>query len=169
MSIREAMRLSVMEQIDKKVLSIDQASRELDLSLRQIKRIRKRYKLEGKQGIISKRRGVPNIRRIPAETRKRAVRLLDDPMCKDWGPTFAQEKLSAMHGITVSVETLRKWMIEEGLWKNKVKKQIRIHQRRKRRSHFGELIQGDGSHHAWFESRTFATLDLRVDPGLALK
>ena len=126
MSIREAMRLSVMEQIDKKVLSIDQASRELDLSLRQIKRIRKRYKLEGKQGIMSKRRGVPNIRRIPAETRKRAVRLLDDPMCKDWGPTFAQEKLSAMHGITVSVETLRKWMIEEGLWKVKKRKNARF-------------------------------------------
>ena len=58
-----------------------------------------------------------------------------------------------MHELSVSKETLRQWMMEEGLWKAKAKKERKIFQRRTRRSRFGELLQGDGSHHDWFEGR----------------
>ena len=71
----------------------------------------------------------------------------------DFKPTFAQEKLSECHGISVSVSTLRKWMIEEGLHTVRRKRRAAFHQLRERRSCFGELIQIDGSHHRWFEER----------------
>jgi len=142
-----------MEQVAKRLLSIDEASRELGLSPRQVLRIKKRYREEGQEGVISKRRGKPNVRRISEGVRKKVVKALYDPLWGGWGPTFAKEKLEETHKIHVSVETLRKWMVEEGLWKRKKKKEVKIYQRRTRRSRFGQLLQGDGSHHDWFEGR----------------
>ena len=71
----------------------------------------------------------------------------------DFGPTLACEKLTEVHGYRLSAETLRQWMMAEGLWKVKSRRRLRIHQRRVRRAGFGELIQIDGSPHAWFEDR----------------
>jgi hypothetical protein len=70
----------------------------------------------------------------------------------DFGPTLVKEKLSLRHNITLSVETLRKWMISSGLWSQRHRSQ-RIHPIRERREYFGELIQVDGSYHNWFEDR----------------
>ncbi len=154
MTIKEASRLSVMHQIDKKMLSIRKASEELGLSYRHTRRLRKRYEAKGKKGLISKRRGHFSPNRISQDVRNQVVELLKDPLSKGWGPTFAKEKLETLHGLHVSRETMRSWMIEEGLWKSKRKKERRIYQRRTRRSRFGDMIQGDGSHHDWFEGKS---------------
>jgi len=71
----------------------------------------------------------------------------------DFGPTLACEKLSKQHDQHLSVETLRQWMIADGLWKPRQRRQTRVHQRRPRRACFGELVQIDGSPHDWFEGR----------------
>ena len=71
----------------------------------------------------------------------------------DFGPTLAHEKLVELHGFGVSVETVRQWMIEAGLWRVKPRRVVRVHQRRPRRACLGELVQADGSDHAWFEAR----------------
>jgi hypothetical protein len=71
----------------------------------------------------------------------------------DFGPTLAGEKLAALHGVAVCVETLRQWMIDAGLWVPRSQRPRRVHQPRHRRSCLGELIQIDGCHHAWFEGR----------------
>jgi hypothetical protein len=71
----------------------------------------------------------------------------------DFGPTFAREKLVEEHGFAMSVETLRQWMIADGLWHPKQKKQQLAFQMRLRRPRVGELIQIDGSPHDWFEGR----------------
>ena len=60
MSIKEANRFSTMRQVDKKTLTLQQASEELGISLRQAKRIRKRYISDGEKGLISKKRGAPS-------------------------------------------------------------------------------------------------------------
>jgi hypothetical protein len=69
----------------------------------------------------------------------------------DFGPTLAAEKLHEQHGLQVSVETLRRWMIEVELWVPRSRRTRRVHQPRHRRSCFGELIQIDGCDHEWFE------------------
>jgi hypothetical protein len=56
------------------------------------------------------------------------------------------------HGMKVGRETVRKWMIEDGLWLSR-KQRRSFHQPRLRREHYGELIQIDGSEHRWFEQR----------------
>lgn len=153
MSIKEANRLSVMKQLDKGLLTVRKASEELGVSLRQAKRIRKRYQVEGEEGLISKHIGKTSPNRIDPKLRKKVVNILYREEYAGFGPTFAREKLQERHGYFLSDETLRKWMIQEGLWKAKEQKERKIYQRRMRRSRFGELLQGDGSHHAWFEDR----------------
>ena len=152
MSIKEAERLSIMKQVDKKYLTVKEASEELKLSLRQAKRVRKRYREQGEEGLISLKRSQQSNRRIDQKIRDRAIHLVKTQY-PDFGPTLASEKLRERNGIHLSSETLRKWLMEEGVWKGKRKKEVRVFQRRARRSRFGELLQGDGSPHDWFEGR----------------
>jgi hypothetical protein len=71
----------------------------------------------------------------------------------DFGPTLATEKLKEKHACFVSRETLRKWMIEDGLWIDRKHRLPPVHQPRNRRERAGELVQIDGSRHYWFENR----------------
>ena len=152
MTIKEADRLGIMRQIDQKKLTLKKASEGLGLSLRQMKRVRKRYVLEGEKGIISLRRGRESNRKIPDEIRNKVIQLLRSEYA-DFGPTLASEKIYQTNGIKLSDETIRKWQIEEALWKPKRRREGRVYQRRMRRSRPGELLQGDGSPHDWFEGR----------------
>ena len=70
----------------------------------------------------------------------------------DFGPTLFTEKLEEREGITVSRETVRTWLMEEGEWK-KHRKRKAHRQWRERKDHYGEMLQMDGSHHDWFEGR----------------
>lgn len=152
MSIKEAERLGIMRQLDKKDLTPRKASEELGISLKQLRRVRKRYLLEGSAGLISRKRGQPSSNKTRVEIRDKAIDLLRTKY-HQFGPTLASEKLLERHQLQLSTETLRKWMLEEGLWVSKKKKDKRVYQRRPRRSRFGELVQGDGSPHDWFEER----------------
>ncbi len=152
MTIKEAERLSIMKQVESKNLKQREASEDLGLSLRQTQRLVKSYKEEGPEGLISKRRGKSNTRKMSREKRLKIVGIISEKY-PDFGPTFASEKLREKEKILVSREAVRKLMIEEGLWKAKKKKEKRVHHRRTRRSREGELVQADGSYHDWFEGR----------------
>lgn len=152
MTIKEAERLAVMRQIDKKTMNLRQASEEFKLSLRQVKRIRKRYVSSGAPGIISKKNGLRSPNKTSDLMREKALELLKEHFA-DFGPTLAQEKLNELYGLCISKETVRKWMGEAGLWTQRKRRKVKIHQRRTRRSCFGEMLQGDGSPHDWFEGR----------------
>ncbi len=71
----------------------------------------------------------------------------------DFGPTLAAEKLSALHGLSVSRETLRQWMMADGVRADRRTRAKPLHQPRGRRECLGELVQIDGSRHWWFEER----------------
>lgn len=71
----------------------------------------------------------------------------------DFGPTLAAEKLRELHGLPLGVETLRQWMIADGLWLRRKDRRARVFQPRPRRACLGELVQIDGSEHWWFEDR----------------
>lgn len=123
----------------------------LKLSYRQTKRSWSRYQEEGDRGLVHRARGKPSNRQSEQETKERAL-LLYREQYSDYGPTLAAECLSKEDSLEVKVTTLRRWLVVAGLWERKRKR--RKHRlRRARRSHFGELVQLDGSHHDWFESR----------------
>ena len=152
MSPREIDRLSVLEKVASKQLTQAKAAKLLKLSRRQIIRICKRYRSDGAEGLISKRRGKISNNRLSEETKEAALILIKKHYY-DFGPTFAHEKLTELHGLKLSIESLRQLMVKNGVWKRKKRKNAAIHQMRARRSQCGELVQIDGSFHAWFEDR----------------
>ena len=152
MSLKEADRYAVIQQVIERTMAQSDAALWLNISVRQVKRLVRAIRQDGAQGVVSKRWGVPSNRRISLSVRDRFVGLLREPYA-DFGPTLACEYLTAQHGYTGSAETLRGWMMEAGLWKAKRSQVRRVHSPRERRSRLGELVQIDGSPHAWFEDR----------------
>ena len=107
---------------------------------------------DGAPSLLSRRRGKPSNHRLPTEVRALALSYIRERYA-DFGPTFAAEKLAEDHGCSVSHETLRSWMIADGLWIDRRHRLASPHQPRRRRDCLGELVQIDGSEHAWFETR----------------
>lgn len=70
-----------------------------------------------------------------------------------FGPTLAAEYLPEQHQLTISHETLRGWMIQAGIWKDRDARRPRPYQPRYLRGCRSELIQIDGSKYWWFEDR----------------
>ena len=152
MSKKEISRLEIMQRIEQKTLKQSEAAKLMGISIRQVKRLYRNYREKGAEGLISKRRGKPSNNQLD-EIRKEEVIDLLHSQYSDFGPTLAREKIVEKHGIQISTESVRQIQIAEGLWKAKTKKRITVHQLRQRRASLGELIQIDGSPHAWFEDR----------------
>lgn len=152
MSKKELTRLEVMQRLQAKRMTQVQASEMLKISVRQVKRLYRAYREEGAQGLVSRKRGKPSNHRLDRETVQQAVDLIY-VRYRDFGPTLAHEKLEEKHKLKISDESVRKLMIAEGLWKPKRARKKEVHQMRERRACVGELVQIDGSDHAWFEGR----------------
>jgi len=152
MSHAEVDRLQVVQKITAKQITQVDAAQLLGISYRQVKRIVKQYRQYGAISIVSKRRGKPSNNQLPVKLKAIVLSIINEKY-SDFAPTFAHEKLCQHHDIHCSIETVRKWMIEDGLWQVKAQRRARIHQPRARRAQRGELIQIDGSPHDWFEGR----------------
>lgn len=152
MSGKEVDRLGVIQTVVGKQLTQAEAGGQLRLSVRQVKRLVRRYRVQGAAGLVSGHRQRRPNNAIAEKVRQAAVGIVCARYA-DFGPTLAHEKLAAHHGYTHSVETLRQWLMAAGLWRPKRCKPARIHPRRPRRPCLGELVQIDGSPHDWFEDR----------------
>jgi hypothetical protein len=152
MSKQEFDRLEVLLGVQLGRLRLADACELIGLRRRQVFRLLRGLQENGAASVVSKRRGKPSNNRLPAEIRDLAVSLVRERY-RDFGPTLAAEKLAEHHGCTVSRETLRQWMMADGLWVDRRHKLPSPHQPRRRRDCLGELVQIDGSEHAWFEDR----------------
>lgn len=148
----ELKRLEIIQSIRDNHLSVVEGAVHLGLSRSQVHRLLKRYALDGAAGLVSGKRGKPSNRKYPDSFRDYALHIVQANY-HDFGPTLAAEKLEEFHQLSVSKETLRKWMTETEIWEPRINRKRRVHQPRNRRDCFGELIQIDGSHHWWFEER----------------
>ena len=152
MSTTEITRLEVMQRLKEKRVRQKEAARWLGVSVRQVKRLWRQYRKAGAKGLLSARRGKASNHQLEAGVVQHALDLLKQKYA-DFGPTLAHEKLVEVDQLRISRESVRKLMIEEELWKPRRAQPAEVHQLRERRACFGELIQIDGSDHAWFEER----------------
>lgn len=147
MSAKERRRKSVFDEVREGRLTLRKASEKLGLSYRHCRRSYRRFREEGDGGLVHRSRGRPSNRRLPDKLRKLAVKRYEERY-EGFGPTLACEKL-AQEGLVVDHETLRRLLLDKGLWKKR-RRGVHHRQRRERKQQFGELLQLDGSHHAWF-------------------
>ncbi|MEM7433985.1 MAG: ISNCY family transposase [Myxococcota bacterium] len=144
--------LTIIARLAERRMTQAQAATSLQKSERQVRRLLRAFEAEGAAGLASKRRGKPASNRIP-DTYRRSVLSLVRERYADFGPTLAREKLAELHDVRVAKETLRQWMIADGLWLTRDQRKKRIQQPRHRRDCYGELVQIDGCEHHWFEYR----------------
>lgn len=146
-------RLVVLRKAKKKLITQREAAEELELSVRQVKRLLNALKKHGDKAVIHGLRGAPSNRRIKESIEKEAVKILSAEVYWGFGPTLAAEYLGKKHQIEASKETVRKWMIAGKLWRGQKEKVKQVHVWRPRRSRLGELVQWDTSEHDWLEGR----------------
>lgn len=152
MSEKEISRYDLMHQVKLKKLNQVKAAELLGITDRHFRRLWKSYQKEGPSALISKKRGKPSNNRKPPKLKEKVIGLAKGTYL-GCGPSFICDKLVEEHQLKVSVETLRKWMIEANIWEARAQRRPKIHQSRQRRSQIGDLIQMDGSPHDWFEGR----------------
>jgi transposase len=152
MSTNEISRLEIMQRLEEKCLKQKEAAEMLGITARQVKRLLRRYRKEGASGLVSQRRGKASNNQLGAGVKQKGLGLLKGKYL-GFGPKLACEKLVEVEGLQISAESTRQIMIEEGLWKARKERKETVHQMRERRACFGELVQIDGSPHAWFEQR----------------
>ena len=156
LSAREVDRAGVLRRVKDGKLKLASAAQMLGISYRQAKRVWKRYRKYGVEGLKHRAVGRHSNSAKEGRFRKRVLRLVRDKysggIVERFGPTLAAEHLSSEDGIQIHSETLRLWMLAEGLW-SRERKRGPYRKRRERKAHFGELVQLDGSFHPWFEER----------------
>ncbi|MGL6260773.1 ISNCY family transposase [Vibrio sp. WXL210] len=153
MSDKDLSRYKVINDVCEHRLRRADAAEILNLSERQVQRLMNRLREFGAASLAHGARGKPSNNRIPDDYRHTILAIVRKHYA-DFAPTFAQEKLLEIHNLPVSNETLRQWMIADGLWVPHSQRQPRVYQPRYRRDCLGELVQIDGSHHDWFEGRS---------------
>jgi transposase len=152
MSQKEANRYDIVQRAIKKEIKSVEAAEILNLTDRQIRRLKEKVKKEGIKGLIHAGRGKPSKRKLPDKERKKIIEIIKEKYW-DFGPTFTAEKLEEDHKIKRDPKTIRAIMMEEEFWKPKKKKKQKYRSWRQRRSSYGELEQYDGSYEYWFEDR----------------
>ncbi len=156
MSRRELRRVEVLARVRSRQLRVVDAATLMDVSYRQAKRLWKRYREEGAAGLKHRSAGRRSNRAQPEKFRSQVLRRVREKyggaVGERFGPTLAAEHLASEDGLQVDAETLRRWMLAEGLWSGE-RKRRQHRRRRERKEHFGEMVQLDGSFHPWLEER----------------
>ena len=150
MSMKERIRLEALARVKRGELTVVSAAELMGLSLRQARRVWKRFKASGDGGLVHRLRGRVSNRGFPEEFRQRVVKRHQERY-PDFGPTLACEKL-AEEGLVLSPNTLTTLLKERHLWQRR-RRRGKHRRRRERRACLGSMVQMDGSHHDWFEGR----------------
>lgn len=153
MTEKELYRAEILAKVRDKRLTQAKAAKTLTITVRHLERLYQAFSKDGAQALASKKRGKASNNKIDQELRNTIKEIVTMKQYEGFGPTLMCEKLEELHSINTSKETTRQIMIDCGAWWPRKERRPVIHQQRMRRARRGELVQIDGSHHAWFEDR----------------
>src|SRR5712691_8413781 len=152
LSQKELQRVSVINACIRGDMACARAAALLCLSVRQIKRLKKRMREEGEAALAHANRGRPSHRRLPDALREQIVQLSRSTYA-GFNDHHLCEKLVEREGFSLSRETLRRLLRQHGLGSPRKRRAPAHRQRRLRSARLGELVQLDGSPHDWLEGR----------------
>lgn len=153
MAIKELTRYEVIPRLIRREINGAEVAKQLNLSIRQVRRLKRKFIKDGPRGLIHGNRGKASNRRTPEEKIQRIEKIVKEKYY-DFGPTFASEKLEENHQIKVGKEKLRLLMIGWEFWKPKPRKKNKEYRAwRPRKEYYGEMEQFDGCYYDWFEDR----------------
>jgi len=152
MSLTEIKKYDIIKKVIGKELNGSEAAEMLGLTVRHVRRLKRKVDKNGIKGLIHGNRGKPSNRRMPDNEKSKIADLIREHY-SDFGPLLATEKLAERHKINRDKSTVRSIMIKEGIWTPKAKKKETHREWRQRKACKGEMIQYDGSYDHWFEDR----------------
>ena len=142
----------------------DEAAQRLGLKKRQIQRLKRTVETDGIEGIRHHLKDTVSNHKLQSTTETQVVQFLNEKKHRDFGPTFAQEKLMEVKNISLGVDTVRAVMIRNDLWKPKKERTKSVYRHcREPMAQYGQLIQFDGSYHDWNEDGHEECLLLAID------
>ena len=118
MSERDVRRIEILTEVLSGRRTVASAALVLAITARQINRLLNRFREDGGSGLIHKGRGQSSNHSVSTGVREYVLELVKSKYA-DFGPTLATEVLLAKHDIQIGRETLRSWMLEEGLWQSR--------------------------------------------------
>lgn len=145
-------RLRIIDQVRSRGFTQEEASVQLHLSVRQVRRLLRSVEAKGVEGLVHRLTGKPSNHRGYPDLLATALDIVAGSY-PDYGPVLAREALYEFHQLNIPPQTLRRGMVKTGLWKVKRQHKVIIHPLRQRRKREGELVQIDGSFYPWFEDR----------------
>lgn len=131
MTMRALDRLKVIQRVADGNLEPGQAAGHLWFTVRQVRRLVRRYEAQGATGLVSRRCNCLSNHLLDEELAQVALKIVRERYA-DFGPTLACEKLRKLHGTDLSKETIRKLMSAVGLWIPRSQRPARICQPRNR-------------------------------------
>jgi len=159
---KAAKKHRVIQESLKGTISVAEASALLELSERQIKRLRKSVEEKGKDAVAHGNTGKAPSTTIKMEQRQRIVTLYKE---KYYGANFQHftEMLEKNEKISISPNTIKGILNAEGIKSPKTKRKPKKHRRRKRREHAGALTQTDATPFEFFETEEKYCLHGAID------
>lgn len=149
----EIYRIEIIKKVQGKEIKVSKAAKLLDLSPRQVGRLRKAFKENGSKGLVSKKLGSKGNNQVAKKQKELVLVFFKNEDHRDFSPTLAHEYMVKNNTLSISVSSVRNIMIKANLWGAKQVRKQEVHPLRERRAQLGELIQLDGSEHDWFEGR----------------
>lgn len=152
LTANEQYKLTIIKQTLRNEMTNGQAGKLLGISPRHVRRLKALVQGYGAQGVIHRLKGKPSNHTLAPRVKYEILKRIQETYA-DFKPSFAAEKLKDSDHLVVHPQTLRRWMIAEGLWRERKRKKPQYRAWRPRKEYFGELEQFDGSYHDWFERR----------------
>ena len=170
MTKQEIKKLRVIDQTIAKNITIREAAELLNLSERQVLRLKKGVLEQGATFVIHKNRGRKPGHAISDSTKDKIVKLKQSEAYQEANFAHFQELIGKYEGISVSYPTVYRALKKAGITSPKKKRKRKVHNRRKRKPQEGMLVQIDTSPHPWIiggESFLFMVL-LMMQPERSL-
>jgi transposase len=140
-----------------------QGARALRLSVRQFRRLKKRFREGGVRGLLHALRGRPGNRHLAPQARAQIATLMTTTYA-GFNDVHLTEKLREVHELVVSRSSVRTLRRALGRPAKRRRRAPKHRSRRPRRAALGQLAQLDASPFAWFEARgPAATLHGLID------
>jgi transposase len=163
MSQEQIKRYVVIQKSLDGLISVKDAAAALNLSQRQVIRLRNGVSKNGANALIHKNQGRKPAHTITDNIKKKIIALKLSENYKNANFKHFQELLKEHESITISYSFLHRVLTEANILSPKKRRRFKPHRRRKRKAQEGLLIQMDASSFQWFGGRTTYTLHGAID------
>jgi transposase len=152
LSQKELQRVKVIENAVARRLSVNEAAELLQLSARQVKRLKQQHQEADAAWVHHGNRGRSPANKLPSAVQQQVVELARGRYA-GFNDSHLHEKLTEVEGLAISRQSVRRILRQARISSPQKRRPAKYRARRERRSQEGMMLLVDGSRHDWLEGR----------------